>query len=103
MVQAGCSATRCRRPWDSPGADDPDAAMRLAAGDSVDVIVALYDAACSRSRAAIAMCESLSRVAAVPSFGRGPVNARWIVVRMIDETARHVGHLDILRDHLANR
>jgi Protein of unknown function (DUF664) len=37
-------------------------------------------------------------VAAVPSFGKGPVNLRWILVHMIDETARHAGHLDLLRD-----
>ena len=87
-------------PWDSPGADDPDAAMRFATDDTVDGIVALYDAACSRSRAATGICGSLSRVAAVPSFGRGPVNAHWILLHMIDETGRHAGHLDLLRDHL---
>jgi 8-oxo-dGTP pyrophosphatase MutT (NUDIX family)/SAM-dependent methyltransferase len=34
----------------------------------------------------------------VPSFGVGPVNLRWILVHMIDETARHAGHLDLLLD-----
>lgn len=85
-------------PWDRPGADDPDDAMRLAPDDTVDGIVGLYVAACDRSRTATAQCRSLDRVAAVPSFGRGPVNLRWILVHMIDETARHVGHLDLLRD-----
>jgi len=42
--------------------------------------------------------DSLDAVAAVPSFGKGPVNLRWILVHMIDETARHAGHLDLLRD-----
>ena len=87
-------------PWDVPGADDPDHSMRLAQGDSVDGIIQLYLSACQRSRAALAQCVSLSQVAAVPSFGVGPVNVRWILVHMIDETARHAGHLDILRDSL---
>lgn len=87
-------------PWDSPGSDDPDSAMALAPDDTTDGIVTLYDIACSRSRLAVARCDSLSHVAAVASFGRGPVNARWILVHMIDETARHAGHLDVLRDHL---
>jgi hypothetical protein len=87
-------------PWDAPGADDPGAAMNLDAGDTVDGIVALYDVACRRSRSALGLCDSLSQVAAVSSFGRGPVNLRWILVHMIDETARHAGHLDLLRDHL---
>lgn len=87
-------------PWDRPGADDPDHALRLAPDDTVAGILDLYSAACDRSRAALDRCRSLSDVAAVPSFGRGPVNARWILVHMIDETARHVGHLDLLRDCL---
>lgn len=90
-------------PWRAPGADDPDAAMRLAPGDSVKGIVELYTAACERSRIATAGCRSLDHVAAVPSFGRGPVNLRWILVHMIDETARHAGHLDLLRDAVHGR
>lgn len=43
---------------------------------------------------------SLDQAAVVPSFGRGPVNARWILVHMIEETARHAGHLDLLHDVL---
>jgi len=93
--------SRMPPPWDEPGTDDPDHAMRLAPGDTVDGIVGLYLSACDRSRDAAAHCDSLEQVAAVPSFGRGPVNLRWILVHMIDETARHVGHLDLLRDALA--
>ena len=85
-------------PWDRPGADDPDRSMRLTAGDTAGSIASLYLAACDRSRRAAAACDSLSQPAAVPSFGKGPVNLRWILVHMIDETARHLGHLDLLRD-----
>jgi hypothetical protein len=94
--------SRMPAPWDHPAADDPDHAMRLAARDTVDGIVGLYASAGERSRAAIAQCDSLDHVAAVPSFGRGPVNLRWILVHMIEETARHVGHLDLLRDALTD-
>lgn len=87
-------------PWDLPGADDPDRSIRLGPGDTVDAVRELYSAACERSRAAVAQCHSLSQVAAVPSFGRGPVNLRWMLVHMIDETARHLGHLDLLQDAL---
>ena len=87
-------------PWDAPGADDPDQAMRLASDDTVAGIVQLYSSACSRSRSALARCDSLDHVAAVPSFGIGPVNLRWILIHMIDETARHTGHLDLLQDCL---
>jgi hypothetical protein len=36
-------------PWDAPGADDPDEAMRLVSDDTVAGIVRLYGSACSRS------------------------------------------------------
>jgi hypothetical protein len=90
-------------PWDVPGADDPDHAMRLSPGETVDGIVALYSSACSRSRSALSRCHSLDHVAAVPSFGIGPVNLRWILLHMVEETARHAGHLDLLRDCLVQR
>jgi hypothetical protein len=95
--------TQMPAPWDSPSSDDPDASMRLAPGDTIDHIVELYSSACERSRAAVSGCDSLDQVAAVPSFGVGPVNVRWVLVHMIDETARHAGHLDLLRDCVTRR
>jgi len=74
--------------------------MRLEPTDSVDGIVELHAAACERSRSAVRGCDSLDHVAAVPSFGVGPVNLRWILIHMIEETARHAGHIDLLRDQL---
>jgi hypothetical protein len=88
-------------PWNRPGADHPDHSMRLAPGDTAEGIGELYSSACERSRVAVAQCNSLNQVAVIPSFGMGPVNLSWILVHMIDETARHVGHLDLLRDALA--
>lgn len=90
-------------PWNAHGADDPDHSMRLTSGDTTEGIVELYESACERSRAAVEGCGSLDDVAVVPSFGVGPVNLRWILVHMIDETARHAGHLDLLRDCLEQR
>jgi hypothetical protein len=87
-------------PWNTPGADDPDHSMRLASSDTVEGIVELYSAACARSRRALDRCETLDTVAAIPSFGKGPVSARWVMVHMIGETAHHAGHVDLLRDCL---
>ena len=66
-------------------------------------MLSLYSTACARSRAAANRFDSLDAVAAVPSYGKGPVNLRWILVHMIDETARHAGHLDLLRDAIDRR
>ena len=33
------------------------------------------------------------------SHGRGPpVNLRWVLMHLLEETARHAGHADILRE-----
>jgi uncharacterized damage-inducible protein DinB len=86
-------------PWASAlPADDRDWPFRSATHDSVAQLIELYDAACERSRVAAASFDSLDAVAVLPSFGKGPVNLRWILVHMIDETACHTGHLDLLRD-----
>jgi uncharacterized damage-inducible protein DinB len=54
-----------------------------------------------------AQCEESRRVAArypldheVPHRRFGAVSLRWIYVHMIEETARHTGQLDILREQL---
>lgn len=86
-------------PWASaPMVDDPDWPFRSAREDSVKELLDLYADACERSRAAAMRFDSLDALAARPSFGRGPVNLRWLLVHMVDETARHAGHIDLLLD-----
>ncbi|WP_239099110.1 mycothiol transferase [Micromonospora andamanensis] len=79
---------------------DADWDFHSAGEDSPADLRALYVAACQRSRRAAAGHPSLSDRAAKPSFGGGPVSLRWIFVHMIEETAQHRGHLDLLRDAL---
>ncbi|MGI9602090.1 MAG: DinB family protein [Acidimicrobiales bacterium] len=88
-------------PWGSRG-DTPEKSMDLRPDDSVASLLELYAAACGRSREAADGVSSLGTSAAVGSFGAGPVNLRWILVHMIEETARHAGHLDLLGDELHN-
>jgi Protein of unknown function (DUF664) len=58
-------------------------------------VLADYQAACEQSRAAAAEHE-LDHV--VPHDRLGSVSLRWILVHMVEETARHAGHADILRE-----
>ncbi len=79
-------------PWSE---DDPDAEFRLEAGESADSLVALYRGECEISRQVVGADPDLD--ASVP--GRhGEVSLRWIMVHMIEETARHAGHADLLRE-----
>jgi uncharacterized damage-inducible protein DinB len=83
---------------------DPDwedhGEFRLRATDSVDSIVAEYEAACERSRSIVDKAASLDQLSAVADPYRGRVSLRWIFVHMLEETARHAGHLDIMREQI---
>jgi hypothetical protein len=81
-----------------PGAGtDPDAEFRLEPGDTVERLLTDYQEACAWSRATAAG-HALDDVA--PHVRMGEVSLRWIYVHMIEETARHAGHADILREQL---
>lgn len=70
--------------------------MRIAPGETTDRIVAFYGrarAAADRTITALPL-DALGR----PSWRDDSVSLRWTLVHMIEETARHAGHLDILRE-----
>ncbi|MDY7101773.1 MAG: DinB family protein [Actinomycetota bacterium] len=81
------------RPWPE---DDPHGCFPLSEDDTIDGLVDAYLAECERSRQAI-------DGAALDAMAQGPemtFNLRYALVHMIEETARHCGHLDLLREHL---
>lgn len=65
--------------------------------ETIDVLLARYDEQCTISRE-IAASKDLDDV--VPHPVLGEVSMRWIMVHMIEETARHAGHADILREQI---
>jgi hypothetical protein len=71
----------------------------VAAGLDSDVILARYAEACGRSRRIVRRAESLDQLAVRESWGR-VCSLRWILVHMIEETARHVGHADLIRESI---
>jgi uncharacterized damage-inducible protein DinB len=87
-------------PWASAPPDVADWDFKSATNDTVDEIARLYRQACDRSRAVTERLTSLETRAPKPSFGKGPVTLRWVLVHMLEETACHVGHLDLLTDGL---
>jgi uncharacterized damage-inducible protein DinB len=83
--------------WDA----DPDWEHHSAADDSPEALLALYAAACERSRAIYAAAESLEQRSVVPDRRVGePFTLRWMVLHMLEETARHNGHVDLLRESI---
>ena len=65
--------------------------------DTVDLWVAQYQAAAAASRAVVAEMELDDPCVRGDIVDR---NVRWVVLHMIEETARHAGHADIVRETL---
>jgi uncharacterized damage-inducible protein DinB len=84
-------------PWASaPWDDDRDWEFHSANDEDLAAVVELYRAACDRSRTAAAG-RQLDEPAA--STGR-PFTLRFALLHLLEETARHLGHIDILREYL---
>jgi hypothetical protein len=79
----------------APTRDGEDTTWRLADTDTVEGLAAAYQAECARSRETAARYP-LDHAGTHPLLG--PVTLRWIYAHMIEETARHAGHADILRE-----
>ena len=75
--------------------DDPEADMRAAEGEPTEQIVAFYRRAWAAADAAI---HELSLDATGTAYTGRTVSLRWVLVHMIEDTVRHAGHADILRE-----
>lgn len=85
--------------FEGAGTAPPDLSMDLAEEDSAERLLAAYRAAIERSNEIIARCDDLSRPCARAAGKAGVLRSmRWVLVHMIEETARHAGHADILRE-----
>jgi len=82
-------------PW--PWTDEnPHGNFPLAPGDTLAGIVEEYLAECERSRQAIAGADLDD-----PARGEGMTfNLRYALAHMVEETARHCGHLDLMRERI---
>ena len=81
--------------WDA----DPDYEFRTALELTPDELRRRYEEACERSREVVARAESLDQlsVSARRHTGRH-FDLRWVLLHLIEETARHAGHADLLRE-----
>lgn len=89
-------------PWDDVDWDaDPNWEWRTAADDSPEELMSLWEAAVARSRRIVddALAEGgLDHVGThVAPSGQSP-NLRRMLLDLIEEYARHVGHADLIRE-----
>ncbi len=78
-------------PW---AKEDPDADLRIEPNETTASVLAFFQEAVAESAKIVAE-SSLDDKA--QKSGDHPT-MRWILVHMIEETARHVGHADIIRE-----
>ena len=63
-----------------------------------------YAEACDRSRVVVAATPSLDDLSVGTSSRTGNRwDLRWVLLHMIEETARHAGHLDVARELIDGR
>lgn len=83
-------------PWMEPGAEF-NADLWAAADESSAWVLDLYRRACAHADTTIDALDLDSR-GTVSWWSSGGVTLHWILVHMIQETGRHAGHLDIVRE-----
>lgn len=80
-----------------PDVPPPEDSFAVAPDLTVEDAIAAYEETCATSRA-IAADLGLDAVGAVPQKHLGTVTLRYVLVHMIEETGRHLGHMDVLRE-----
>lgn len=75
--------------------DDEDADLRVEPGETTDDIVAFYGRARAAADQVIAEVDLDDTGTA---WTGAAVSLRWVLLHMIEETARHAGHADIVRE-----
>jgi len=82
--------------WRDRFTTDPDAEFTAGMTTPISELIENYRQECARSRA---VAEKLDLTDTAMRNGE-PVNLRWLLIHMIEETGRHAGHLDLLRELL---
>ncbi|MCW2742079.1 MAG: hypothetical protein JWR45_2501 [Blastococcus sp.] len=80
--------------WDA----DPDYEFRTAGDVEPEELRRRYEQACSRSREVVTAAQSLDQLSVGKRRNGRHFDLRWVLLHLIEETARHAGHADLLRE-----
>jgi dienelactone hydrolase/uncharacterized damage-inducible protein DinB len=88
-----------REPWAGVDFDaDPEWEFRVSAEMEPERLRQRYREACERSRQAAAQADGLDQES-VHAFPDGRhFSLRWVLLHLLEETARHAGHADLIRE-----
>ena len=87
------------QPATGPQFEGPEDADMMVAGVPLAQLLEEYDRQCATSNKIIA-AHSLDDVGQYPEYRATETTLRWIMLHMIEETARHAGHMDAIRELL---
>lgn len=79
--------------------DEPEDADMRVSGIPLGRLLGEYAQQCTEANEIIA-AHSLDDVGANREFASGGATLRWMLMHMLEETARHLGHLDAIRELL---
>jgi hypothetical protein len=82
---------------DAGWTSDPDWQFRAPVDLGPDELRERYRDACSRSRAVVREATGPEQTSQKPVRGEH-FTLRWVLLHLIEETARHAGHADLLRE-----
>lgn len=83
--------------WPSVPTEDEDDTFELEDGDTVESVVAYYREQIAGARQILGNFDLDAPCAWSEMTNR---NLRWVALHMIEETARHAGHADIIRESI---
>jgi len=90
---------------DIPGMEDEyEAGFQFVGNETLESVLAFYDEVAAETEATIASEDDLGRLVAIPKgvpwFPQDEDywSVRWVLLHVIEETARHAGHADIVRE-----
>ena len=90
-----------REPWASVDWDtDPDREFHAAAELEPEQLPDRYRQACQHSRQAVGAAAGLDQCSLRPRRSGQEFSLRWVLLHLLEETARHAGHTDLLREAL---
>jgi uncharacterized damage-inducible protein DinB len=83
-----------------------EANLRLAPDETIESVLAAYDAVARETERAVRAIGDLGRAVPVPRdvpwfpTDVAAWSVRWVLLHLIEETARHAGHADIVRESI---
>lgn len=90
-----------RDPWiDIDWDADPDWEWRTAQDLEPDAVRQRYEEACERSRQVVTNSSGADQVSVASNDKGVHFTLRWVLLHLIEETARHAGHADLIRQSI---